>query len=152
MDLKKLQKKYNWSDLELFSQEISSHKISFTASKLKQTESTYTSGNALRLIKNKKVGFAANYGKNDLENMISQALEVSNFSREIDFELPDKIEKKEESKNKRESLTLYIEKGEEVIEEILCQAPNVLTDLSFEVSNVKEKIENSKDLNYSHSK
>ena len=82
MDLKSLQKKYNLSDLELFTQNTSAYKISFSANKLKQTESTYTSGNALRLIKNKKIGFSANYGNIDLEKMINQALEASVFSSE----------------------------------------------------------------------
>ncbi len=152
MNLKTLQKKYNLSDLELFSQNTSSHKISFTANKLKQTESTYTSGNALRLIKNKKFGFSANYGRCNLEEMLNQALEASSFSKEINFELPDKIHKFEEIKTNKESLSSYIEKGKEIIEEILSQAPNVLTDISFEINDIKEKIENSKDLNYSYSK
>ena len=157
MDLKELQKKYNLSDLELFSQETSSHKISFTANKLKQTESTYTSGHALRLIKNKKIGFSANYGNFNSEDLVNRALEASIFSSEVDFKLPDKIQKIEEIKSRDlpwqvPALSAYIENGKQIIEEILRQAPNVLTDLSFEISNIKEKIENNKDLNYSYSK
>lgn len=152
MNLKQLQKKYNLSDLELFSQDTSTHKISFTANKLKQAESTYTSGNALRLIKNKKMGFSANCGDLALENLVTKALETSNFSCETDFEFPNKIKKTEEAKSNEESLFPYIEKGKEVMEEIMCQAPNVLTDISFEITDIKEKIENSKDVHYSHSK
>ena len=152
MNLKDLQKKYNLSDLELFSQDTSTHKVSFTANKLKQTESTHTSGNALRLIKNKRLGFAATHGKSNLEKMLNKALETSKFSSEIDFKLPGKIQKIEEVKINKESLSSFIEKGKELIEEILYQIPNVLTDISFEVTNSKETIKNTKDLNYSYSK
>ena len=153
MDLKNLQKKYSLSDLELFSQSSSTHKVSFTANKLKQTESNYTSGNALRLIKNKKIGFSANYGNCDLEKMINQALEASNFSSEVEFELTGLIQKTEKAKNdNNEHLSSYVEKGKEVIEEILLQTPNVLTDITFEIDHIKEQVENSKDLNYAHSK
>ena len=160
MNLKDLQKKYNLSDLELFTQDTSAHKISFTANKLKQTESTYTSGNALRLIKNKKIGFSANYGKSNMEEILNQALEVSGFSGETDIELPGKIQKIEEIKKNNEiPLSSCIEKGKQLIEEILCQAPiemchgkSLLVDISFEINNIKETIKNSKDLNYSHSK
>ena len=152
MDLKELQKKYNLSDLELFSQETSSHKISFTANKLKQTESTYTSGHALRLIRNKQIGFSANYGNFNSEDLMNRALEASKFSSEVDFAFPGNVQTVEEVKSNKESLSAYIENGKKIIEEILQQAPNVLTDLSFEISNIKEKIENNKDLNYSYSK
>ncbi len=151
MNLKELQIKHNLSDLELFSEDTSTHKISFTANKLKQTESTYTSGNAIRLIKNKKIGFSAGYGNINPEKMINQSLEALNYSPEVNFEFPDKIHKTEETKNNQESLLSYVEKGKELIEEISSQAPNVLTDISFEVNHIKEKIENSKDLDYTHS-
>ena len=153
MDLKTLQKKYNLSDLELFTQDTSTQKISFTGNKLKQTESTYTSGNAIRLIKNKKIGFSASFGKINPEKMITQAIEASNYSSEVTFELPGKIQRNESSDKEGEfSINEYIEKGNEVIEKILLEAPNILTDISFEVDHIKERIENSKDLNYTHTK
>ncbi len=159
MNLKDLQKKYNLSDLELFTQDASTHKISFVANKLKQTESTYTSGNALRLIKNKKIGFSANYGKNNLEEMLNQALEASGFSGETDIELPGKVQKDERIKNNNKiALYSYVEKGKQLIEEILyqaqetCHGKSLLVDVSFEINKIKETIENSKDLNYSYSK
>lgn len=153
MNLKDLKKEYNLSDLELFTQDTSTHRISFAANKLKQTESTYTSGTAIRLIRNKRVGFCASYGNINQERMISQALDASNYSSEVSFELPEKTQKDETlDKEKVFSINEYIEKGNKLIEKILREAPNVLAEISFEVDNIKEKIENSKDLNYSHSK
>ena len=152
MNLKELQKKHNLSDLELFSQDTSTHKVSFAGNKLKQTESNYTSGNAIRLIKNKKIGFSANYGKLDFEKIINKSLEVSNYSSEVNFELPGKTQKDEVSKKDITSLSLYVEKGKEIIDRVLSEAPNVLTDISFEVDYIKEKLENSEGLIYSHSK
>lgn len=153
MNLKELQKKYNLSDLELFSQDTATHKISFSANKLKQAESTYTSGNSIRLIKDKKIGFSANFGNFDLDTMVNRAVQSSIFSSETSIEFPGKIQKLEEVQtNNNDSLSTFAENGKEIIEEILCQAPNVLADITFEINHLNEKIENTKDLTYSNSK
>lgn len=158
MDLKALQKKYDLTDLEVFTQDSSNHKISFIANKLKQTESVHSTGKALRLINKKKIGFTANYTseKNSIEETINQALEVSRFSPEVDFELPLGKRTGETAERRygetENIISKFKSKGQEIIETILSQAPNVLTDVSFDMTSFSENLENSRDLKYSHSK
>ncbi|MBI3589874.1 MAG: TldD/PmbA family protein [Candidatus Melainabacteria bacterium] len=162
MNLKLLQNKYNLSDLELFTQNISDYKISFVANKLKQAESVHTTGQAIRLVQNKKIGFAANYGLNNisLEEMLTQALEVSRFSPEINIKFPASKEKKEAKKQISTEIEEIISscktKGELIIETILNNTITMgncspLIDISFDITDILEGLENSNDLSYSHS-
>lgn len=154
MNLRELKNKYNLTDLELFSQDVSTRKISFVANKLKQAETVHTSGVALRLLHNKKIGFAANYGTYNLEELTSQALDISKFSPDSDIELPGNLQKVESNNiNTKNDLILQSkEKGKEIIEIILNEIQNVLVDISFDISSFTEKIKNTKDLDYSNSK
>lgn len=153
-NLKLLKDKYNLTDLEVFKQETNSHLISFHSNKLKLVESTNTSGYAVRVIKNKKTGFAARYINLDsnlagLEETINQAIEISNFANEVNLELPNKSEgfSKKPANNNFEKGNL-IKSGEELIKKIHNEIGNILIDLSFETHNIKEELENTKDLKY----
>ena len=160
MDLKSLGIKYNLADLELFTQNISTQKISFVANKLKHAESVHTNGVALRLIHNKKIGFTSNYKSNikdlnQIEKMVLQALELSKFSPEVNIELPGESQTCSSKNGKNvacNSLTVFEEKGNHIIETILKEAPNVLVDVSFDISEIDEGLENTRGLGYSHSK
>ena len=156
MNTKQLKDKYDLSELELFTQSTSGYKVSFTANKLKQTESVHTSGSAVRLIKNNKIGFSANYGTNSFEETIVHAIETSEFSPKINIELPGNNSFNENTKKVKEiSLSEYLNnckaKGNSIIEEIQNEAPDVLTDISFDLGYTYENIKNSKELEYSHS-
>ncbi len=159
MNLKQLKEKYNLVQIELLKQTISSHKVSFTANKLKQTESTHSDGQALRLIKDKKMGFAAVYGKAAIEDSLNNALEVLRFSPEVKFDFPEKDSSIEEIKNTNANedmdtlITFCKIKGEEIIETIFnsTKSSSLLVDISFDITNQSEYLNNSKDLNYSHS-
>ena len=159
MNLKQLKEKHNLAEIELLNQKISSHKVSFTANKLNQTESTHSDGQALRLIKDKKIGFTAMYGKIAIEDMINNALEVLKFSPEIKFNFPQKDNSSKEinSTNTNETIDALISfckiNGEEIIEIIsnATKSSSLLVDISFDVTNQSESLSNSKDLNYSYS-
>ena len=158
MNLKQFQSKYSLQGLELFNQDASTYKISFVANKLKQTESVHTSGQAIRLIKNKKIGFSANYGNKDLEGMIEQALKVSEFYPDVDLNFPFNLCKSEVANVNKDSNVLkdFEEKGKSIIETVLNDTSVLhatpLLDLSFEVSQIKERVENNNDLDYAYSK
>lgn len=159
MNLKQLKEKHNLAEIELLNQKIASHKVSFTANKLKQTESTHSDGQALRIIKDKKIGFTAMYGKTAIEDMINNALEVLRFSPEVKFDFPQKDNSSEEinTANTNEEIDALISfckiKGEEIIETIssATESGSLLVDISFDVTNQSESLSNSKDLNYSYS-
>ena len=157
MNLKELQKKYNLSDLELFTQDISTHKLSFVANKLKQTESVQSKGHAVRIVKDKRIGFASNFGKCDIDELVLQAFDVSKYSPIVNLEFSGNAQIVDVKKSKNsDCLSLFKNKGEEIIEKILSDIEALhatpLVDISFDVENVNENINNSKDLNYSNSK
>lgn len=155
MDLTKLQKKYDLSELELFTQDVSTHKLSFVANKLKQTESTQSNGYAIRIIKDKKIGFTSSFGKCDLDDLVSKAIEVSKYSHKTDIELPGKLQKSDDKNRKHKNdFSLFKNTGEEIIEKILSniKSKSLLIDVSFDLENTKENLNNSKDLNYSNLK
>lgn len=157
MNLKELKSKYNLSALELFTQDSSTCKISFTANKLKQTESIYSKGFAVRVIKNNKIGFTSNYcNNNNIDEMINQALEILEFSEEIKFNLPGKRKTNHQIKNdskpmNKEILKGFKERGSLIIESILKEAPEALIDMSFDLQEVNECLENSNKLHCSYS-
>ncbi len=154
MNLQQLKDKYNLTELEVFTQNTSNYKVSFVANKLKQTESVHTTGNAVRLIKNNKIGFSANHSLNSIEEAILQALETLQFSPSVEIELPELNIVENEKKIKEAPLSEYLNnckiKGNSIIGEILNEAPDVLADVSFDVCYTNETIENSKKLKYTH--
>ena len=160
MDFNQLKEKYNLTDIELLNQTISCHKVSFTANKLKQTESNYINGQALRLIKDKQIGFTANYGKTDLGEMIKQAMDLCKYSTKVDFQLPPNKAPITEIKNITEiNLEKLInsckQKGEEIIDTILSSAKtaknSLLVDVTFDITTHSDSLENSRGTNYSYS-
>lgn len=165
VNLRHLKAKYNLSDLEIFKQETRAYLISFIANKLKLTESTHTSGYAIRLINNKRTGFASRYTKVDsnldnLEEVILQAIEASNYSPVTNLELPCKTNDSSPSegsiksfkKNDEPESNNFIKTGEELIKKIHSETGSVLIDLNFQTHYSKEELENSNDLRYLDSK
>ncbi len=156
MNLKQLQKKYNLIAIELYTQKISEYKISFTANSLKQTELIHRAGKAIRLLNNKQIGFVANYGDSDLEEAVLNAIELSKYSSSIEVDFP--TNKQQESNlnsnlnqiNPNDLFSSIKSKCTQIIETILNTASQALVDVSFDVSNHYESIENTNELFYSH--
>ena len=159
--LRKLKNKFNLTDIELFKQDISTYKVAFVANKLKQTESTHSEGQAIRLLTNKKLGFAANYGTVNYEETIQKALLTTNFSDDVNFAFPNIITSVKEIKNTSPvDFKHFIDncklQGEEIINTILNNVKtknkdSILVDISFDVTSLNEQVENSNDLHYIHS-
>lgn len=62
--------------------------VIFEANRLKLLQTRETSGVALRLVKNGRVGFSATNDANDVEDLVDRALELSQFGPEAKFQLP----------------------------------------------------------------
>ncbi|OGI20614.1 MAG: hypothetical protein A3B68_08655 [Candidatus Melainabacteria bacterium RIFCSPHIGHO2_02_FULL_34_12] len=155
MDLKQIKNQYGLSELEVYKQDTATQKVIFTANELKQLDSQYTEGISLRLIKNKKLGFSARYGKYDLDEMIKEALTISEYSPEVNFEFPEKADNN--SKNNERvclvpaptstiDLNLFKTKGENIIDIVQNKTKGTLIDVVFELSHQNEILKNSKDL------
>lgn len=146
MNLKTLKQKYNLDELEIFTQDTSELKVSFSANKLKQSDLTQTTGISIRVIKDKKIGLASGYGNVDLENLITKAIANSKYSPEINLKLSSNNNSLLTAKKKIDEEKLYLQfkcAGDDVIKTVLNEAPNVLVDVTFDLSKVKEKVENT---------
>lgn len=153
MNLQDLKKKNTLSFLEIFNQKISNYSVIYTANKLKQTEVNHHEGRAVRLINNNRIGFASSYGKISIDDIISRAKDVSKYYPETKIIFPGKLKLKEENKSNSVNnfLEQFKENGKEIIDAVLhaTKASSLLVDVSFDVSNVDETLENTNDLEYS---
>lgn len=154
MNLQDLKKKNDLSFLEVFNQKESNHSVTYTANKLKQTEVSHHEGKAVRLVKNGRIGFASSYGKIDLEKIVSSAQKVSKFYPETKIIFPEKLKLKEEDKSNGKSnvLEMFKESGKEIIDHVLSSTgvDSLLVDVSFDVSDSFESLENTNDFEYSY--
>ena len=147
-----LKTKYDISDVELFNQSHSSHKIIFQANKLKQIESNHINGYSIRTIKNKKIGSASCYGELNLESLCEKAISNSAFSDTVSITLPEKINLNENDSLLNKDLTRdFINQGKEIIDEINKKHSDILIDISFDLTTLQESTENSSSLQYSYS-
>ena len=73
---------------EVYAVSSSSTPVSFEANRLKQLTGRETSGFALRLVKNGRIGFSATNDPEDIESLIGRAMELSQFGAEAKFEFP----------------------------------------------------------------
>jgi PmbA protein len=156
MDLKPLKEKYNLKDLEVFSQDTLDYRVTFSANNLKQADLTQRNGYAVRLIDNKKLGFASAFGDSNIEELVKKAKNLSKYSPDLEIEFPSNKKKdtktgsnQQSDANPENNLEDFKNKGLEVIDSILKKAPGVLVDISFDFSQLKEEITNSNDLSYS---
>lgn len=153
-NLRDIEKKYDLSNLELFNQAISTQRLSFYANKIKQSESSHLTGSCIRLIKNNQIGFAAKYGEVNIDELINTALETCPFSAQTNISFPLQGEKQKATndltKNHKNIVGLMKEAGKEITDKLLTIDKNILTDISFEIVDIKENIKNSRGLDYSH--
>ena len=66
--------------------------VSFEANRLKMLETKETSGLALRIIKNGRLGLSATNDPDDIEGLIERAVELSVFGPVAKFDLPGPVE------------------------------------------------------------
>lgn len=157
MDIKKLAKNHNLEWLEMFSQSVSSYSISFVANKLKQTEISHHEGKAIRLLDGNRIGFSSVFGDSSTEDAISKAKQTAKFYPELELDIPSQLnltEKDEVNGTSKDLILQTKENGKEIINYILSSigSDSALLDLSYDISNITEKVENSKDLFYSSSR
>ena len=82
-----LAKKNNASEAEVIQRSWTDNPINFENNKLKTLESNQSSGIAIRVIKNKKIGIASSTDPEALESIVTSAIDSSEFGAEATFEL-----------------------------------------------------------------
>lgn len=76
---------------EVFSVMSRSTEVHFEANRLKRVQTKESTGNALRIIKNGRVGFAASTKIGGEADLVAMALEIAPFGAEARFEFPGKM-------------------------------------------------------------
>lgn len=119
-------------EAEIFQLSHWDESVTFEANNLKMVECRESSGFAVRLIKNGKVGFSSTNNLEDTQALLSNAIETAPFGAEASIEFPsytnftpvNVYDKNVES----EPVETLIELGQNVIEKVLSNEPELLCD------------------------
>lgn len=144
--IEKLKKECDWA--ELFYQQKKSLSIEFDYDKLKSLENKESSGVALRLVKDGKIGFS-NSAILD-QRIIEYALSVAKFGNKCFYIPPDSPNIKEDiidSKIEEIDTDAMIEQGNKIIKKIKKYNPEVTVSVGFGKGWEHVKICNTKGLN-----
>lgn len=74
---------------EVYALRVEETPVSFEANRLKQLQTSETSGIALRIIRNGRVGLAASTRLDDPDSLVNDAVEAATFGAAASFRLPD---------------------------------------------------------------
>ena len=115
-----LAKKSGVSSCEIVQKSSIENPITFENNVLKSLESNHSSGIALRVIKNNKIGISSTTDPEAIETLVSSAIETSEFGTEATFELSkEKIQNNQlDDSSDKPSLESLIEKGTNVVEHL----------------------------------
>lgn len=132
---------------ELFWVTKQSTPVNFEANKLKEIQSRETSGIALRVIKDGKIGFSSTTNLDDLHVLIDNALTISPFGPAAKLEFPSKMSYKDLelfdpriSQVSSEDLALY---GQRLIDKAINYWPEVSWDATISKTQVKVGVMNT---------
>lgn len=132
--------------------------VSFEANRLKAAQARQTSGVALRLIKDGRIGFAASTKPDeDAAALVAIALETAPFGPEARFTFPDTVTYPDvdvyDPGVEAVSLEHMAQLGQQVIDRLRRHTPDLLCDGSVRKATLSARILNSSgaDLAYRHS-
>lgn len=132
---------------EVFSVMSRSTEVHFEASRLKRVQTKESAGNALRIIKNGRVGFAASTKIGNEGELAEMAVEMAPFGAEARFEFPGKITYGSvpvfDPAVERLSEEALVELGQSLIDRIRAVEPGLVCEASVSRSLSEIRICNS---------
>jgi len=139
-----LAKKNGASEVEVLEKSWTNNPVSFENNNLKSLESNESSGIAIRLIKDGKIGIASSTDPEAIEQTAISAIEASEFGPEATFSFSkDSISSSTNSQVPQFPLEALVEKGNEVIKELKTFHKDLLISGGFELGYGKTKYLNS---------
>ena len=122
--------------------------VSFEANRLKMLETKETSGVALRLVKDGRIGFSATNDPEDVQGLVDRAIEVAQFGAEAKFDMPGPADYPQvrvyDECTEALAIETMVETGQGMIDalrredsELLCEAGVTKTVASVEIMNSK---------------
>ena len=135
-------------EAEVFSVSHSETDAVFEANRLKHVQARETSGRALRLIKEGRIGFSASNRANGTEELVAMALEMAPFGAEAKFQFPplESYQRVEVYDPKIEAVTeeQMVELGQSLIDRVRGHTPELVCEASVSVSTFSVEILNSR--------
>ncbi len=120
----------------------------FEANRLKHVQSRETSGKALRLIKEGRIGFSASNRTNGAKELVAMALEMSPFGAEARFEFPSLQDYPEVRVYDPEIETVteeeMVELGQSLIDRVRGHTPELVCEASVSMGTISVDILNSR--------
>ena len=141
---------------DLFWVESRSTPVAFESNRLKHLQTKESRGVGLRIIKDGRIGFSATNRMEDVDGIVSRALEVSPYGAKAEFSLPSSAEHPEvptyDPEVPQVSIEKMVELSQAMVDGVLAGHPDVLCDAGVSQSVVKVRILNSKGLDASYEK
>jgi PmbA protein len=138
-------------EAEVYALTVEETPVRFEANRLKSLMTRQTSGLALRVIKNGRMGFASSTRQDDVENLVAIAVELSQFGAQSHFHFPSNDEYGQfPSVNVFDPATLAVQPGEMVeigqtlIDQVRAANANLLCDGSVRKASYSVEIANSR--------
>ena len=141
---------------DLFWVESRSTPVAFESNRLKHLQTKESWGVGLRIIKDGRIGFSATNRMEDVDGIVSRALEVSPYGAKAEFGLPTTAEHPQvptyDPDVPQVSIEKMVELSQAMVQGVLAGHPDVLCDAGVSQSVVKVRILNSKGLDASYEK
>jgi PmbA protein len=121
--------------------------IRFEANRLKGIDSRQSTGVSLRLVKNGRLGYAAASGEIDIQQLIGNAIETSQFGLPAEFTFPSRsiLPKVEIFDPSMEAVTLaeMVELGKRLIDPVRASTPGIICEAGISRDSGSVRIMNS---------
>ena len=141
---------------DLFWVESRSTPVAFESNRLKHLQTKESRGVGLRIIKDGRIGFSATNRMEDVDGIVSRALEVSPYGAKAEFSLPSSAEHPEvptyDPEVQQVSIEKMVELSQAMVDGVLAGHPDVLCDAGVSQSVVRVRILNSTGLDASYEK
>jgi PmbA protein len=128
--------------------------VRFEANRLKELNSRHTSGVALRVIANGRIGFASSTRPGDVEDVVHAALETAPFGPEAHFDFPKQTEAPAvevyDPATEAISADDMIRVGQSLIDAVVAAEPDILCDASIRRSAGDVTLANSAGARFSY--
>ncbi len=122
--------------------------VQFEANKLKQIQTKESTGTALRIIKDGRIGFAFVSGPVDADMLVAMAEETSSFGTPVDFDFPGKASLPEvaiyDPETERVGLNDMVDTGQKFIDTIRKHTPDIVCEASISKGTVSVSLINSR--------
>ena len=141
---------------DLFWVESRSIPVAFETNRLKHMQTKEARGVGLRIIKDGRIGFSATNKVEDVEGLVSRAVEVAPYGAKAEFGLPSSAEHPEvptfDAAVPQVPIEKMVDLSRDMVEGILEVHPEVLCDSGASRSVVKVRIINSEGVDASYEK